>query len=198
MVIKTIHKQYLKMMLYFSRDMELSKPTVCLLAIILAFAILAIPISNYKDQSFASNTNTTKNQNVSSGSDLLDNRGLNSLSYTKNTINIAGMPINEIYVYNSVNHQLTHVDNDNKVLQKNLTNDQINELNTLFYSNDLGGVYDRTPCPECTQYGLSFAFVDLEKLVKMSEFYYWTDATQIPGVEGLKNITSYIENITSQ
>ena len=41
------------------------------------------------------------------------------------------MPIDEVYVYNSVNYQLTHVDNDSKVVQKTLTKNQIDELNTM-------------------------------------------------------------------
>lgn len=180
--------------------MDLSKSKTSTIIILLAFTIGTMHLSTNDGQTFGSSndSNTTKNQNVSSGSDLLDNGGLNNLLYTKNTINIAGMPINEIYVYNSVNHQLMHVDNDSIVTQKNLTDAQINKLNSMFYSNNLQDVYDRTPCPECTQYGLSFAFVDPEKLIKISEFYYWTDATQIPGADGLKNISSYIEYITVQ
>ena len=172
----------------------MDKLHIHLLAIVILSAIVAIFLvsSNYEFKLIYAEQNMTSNEPSKNLTDLLSNRGLNMLLYTKNG-GITGN--NEIYTYNIATKEVVYVNSMNEVKRKTLTQDEIDNLNNIFYDIGFSEVYDRKICPDCTQYGLSYSFIDFEYLLKISSFSYWTDQTQKPNVEGLNNLTSTIEQL---
>jgi len=102
-----------------------------------------------------------------------------------------------LFSYNIVSKQLTAVDlNNNTAKSKSLSNSEIQNLTNVFYSSDVTreNVYDTNLCPDCTQYGLSYSFIDLEKLVPFHGMGFWTDRT--PDASGLKMLANVIEELS--
>jgi len=167
-------------------------------AIVFAFTGLLLLLT-MSGQSFSQLNSTNANITTSIKEPALT--GTYHLSYTK----IGGQAhIDELYSYNILNHELIFVNlNDNVTKKKVLSDSDIKELDNIFYEvnflRDVPGnlkLIDISSCRDCVQYGLSFAFVDFEKWVPLSENVFWNDATT-NGTESILKIASLVERLSS-
>lgn len=133
---------------------------IYLLNIIILSGILSIYLvsSNYEIKLVYAEENMTSNESGKNLTDLLTNKGLNMLLYTKN----GGITAtNEIYAYDIVTKEIVYVNSLNETKRKTLTSNEIDHLNNMFYDIGFSEIYDKRVCPDCMQYGLSYACIDL-------------------------------------
>jgi hypothetical protein len=175
--------------------MHTSDKTALLTVVISFLGIFALSASSLTvDEQIAfAQVNSTSLQVPVSNITGLPESGLQLLLLTKNG-GIAG--VNEIFSYNIVSKEIASADlRTNLVEKKLLNNSEIENLTSTFYSTGILGddIFDRNLCPDCIQYGLSYFFIDLEKLVPFSASAFWTDKTV--GAEGFMKLAEIIENI---
>jgi hypothetical protein len=103
----------------------------------------------------------------------------------------------QLFSYNIISRELTFVDlKNNTVKTKPLNNSEVDNLTNVFYSTNVSkeNVYDVNLCPDCFQYGLSYSFLELEKLIPFHGMAFWTDRT--PDAHGLKMLANIIEKLS--
>jgi len=107
-------------------------------------------------------------------------------------------PVHQLYAYNIVGHQLTFVDLDNKMVKTKILNSSaVDEMNSICCPGNTAfdvAHLKSSPCPDCRQYGLSYYFVEPEKLVSFSGGAFWDDGTK--GTEDLEKIASIIVGLS--
>ena len=77
---------------------------------------------------------------------------------------------------------------NNTVKTKSLDSSELDNLTSVFYTTNITREkpYDLNVCPDCFHFGLSYSFLDLEKLVPFHGMAFWTDRT--PDVTGLRSL----------
>jgi hypothetical protein len=103
----------------------------------------------------------------------------------------------QLFSYNIISKELTFVDLKNSTVKtKPLSSSEVENLTRIFYSTNITRekAYDVNVCPDCFQYGLSYSFLDLEKLVPFHGMAFWTNRT--PDVAGLKMLADEIEQLS--
>jgi hypothetical protein len=165
-------------------------PLICMVIIL---------CSQINIQAFAQQ-NSTNTQAISSNTTSLPKSGVQLLLYTKSG-GLAGL--DQIYSYNIVTKELTFVDLKDKknitASTKILTEPEIANLTDTFYLTYIfrdRNVYDLNKCPDCIQYGLSYSFIDTEKLVPFDGKGFWTEKTT--GAEHFATLAKVIENFAAK
>jgi hypothetical protein len=163
--------------------------TTCFFTI-LAFILL---YSSVVQVASAQSNSTTIKVPVSNVTGLPES-GLQLMLLTKN----GGITSsNEIFSYNIVANELAFADlRSNLVEKKVLNNFEIENLTNTFYTTEIfrDDIFDRNVCPDCTQYGLSYFFIDLETHIPFKGGAFWTENTT--GAQGFMKFAEFIENIS--
>jgi hypothetical protein len=155
--------------------------------------VVAVPFLYINTTAFAQGNPNISKSTASTNITALPKSGLQLLLYTKNG-GFAGL--NQIFSYNIVTKELTFVDLRNNTVKTKMLNDsEIANLTDTFFSAGIikGRVYDLNVCPDCFQYGMSYSFIEPEKLLTSSEMAFWTSNTK--GAEYFAKVGEAVERL---
>jgi hypothetical protein len=160
-----------------------------------SFAILAFILLSYSNIQAASAQVDSESIKVPmSNATGLPMSGLQLMFLTKN----GGLAAtNEVISYNIITNELAFADlQGNTVEKKVLSNSEIENLTNTFYTTEIfrDDVFDRSICPDCIQYGLSYFFIDLETHIPFKGGAFWTENTT--DAQGFMKFAELIESMS--